>query len=99
MYNYAFETDVYKIWADMIAYGKSTKQLGTQQFCAFVGRRDGKSFVMDHDAIMAKYGSAMKMHRRLPPALASAMGDQIYIVTLQTQEEVDTYFCDLLEEQ
>ena len=99
MYNYAFETDVYKIWADMIAYGKSTKQLGAQQFCAFVGRRDGKSFVMDHDAIMAKYGSTMKMHRRLPPALASAMGDQIYIVTLQTQEEVDTYFRDLLEEQ
>ena len=99
MYNYAFETDVYKIWADMIAFGKSTKALGGSHFCAFVGRRDGKSFVMDHSAIMEKYGSRMKMHRRLPDALASAMGNEIYIVTLETQEEVDTYFRDLVEQK
>ncbi len=98
MYNYAFETDVYKIWADMIAFGKSTKALGNSHFCAFVGRRDGKNFVMDHTTIMEKYGSRMKMHRRLPPALASAMGDEIYIVNLETQEELDTYFQDLLEQ-
>lgn len=99
MYNFAYETDVYKIWADMIAFGKSTKELGNSHFCAFVGRRDGKSFVMDHNAIMEKYGTRMKMHRRLPPALASAMGDEIYIVTLETQEEVDAYFEELLEQK
>ena len=98
MYNFAYETDVYKIWADMIAFGESTKALGSSHFCAFVGRRDGKSFVMDHNAIMERYGSQMKMHRRLPPALASAMGDVIYIVTLETQEEVDAYFRELLEQ-
>ena len=85
--------------ADMIAFGKSTKELGNSHFCAFVGRRDGKSFVMDHNAIMEKYGTRMKMHRRLPPALASAMGDEIYIVTLETQEEVDAYFEELLEQK
>ena len=40
MYNFAYETDVYKIWADMIAFDYSTKPLGTQRFCAFIGRRD-----------------------------------------------------------
>ena len=98
MYNYAYETDVFKIWADMIAFNKSTKEIGNRHFCAFVGRRDGKKFVMDHNAIMEKYGSRMKINCRLPAALASAMGDQIYIVNVETQEELDTFFADLLAE-
>ena len=98
MYNYAYETDVFKIWADMIAFNKSTKEIGNRHFCAFVGRRDGKRFVMDHNAIMEKYGSNVKINCRLPAALASAMGDQIYIANVETQEELDTFFSDLLAE-
>ena len=98
MYNYAYETDVFKIWADMIAFNKSTKEIGNRHFCAFVGRRDGKKFVMDHNAVMEKYGSRMKINCRLPAALASAMGDQIYIVNVENQEELDTFFADLLAE-
>ncbi len=98
MYNFAYETDVYKIWADMIAFNKSTKPLGGRHNCAFVGRRDGKSFVMDHNAIMEKYGSKMKMTGRLPDALASAMGNVMYIANLDTDEELNTFFRDLLEQ-
>ncbi len=98
MYNFAYETDVYKIWADMIAFNKTEQSLGKRHHCAFVGRRDGKKFVMDHSAIMEKYGSRMKMHGRLPDALAGAMGNQMYIANLNTDEELDAYFKDLLEE-
>lgn len=98
MYNYAHETDVYKMYADMIAFNKNTKELGNSHFCAFVGRRDGKHFVMDHNAIMEKYGSRMKMNCRLPAALASAMGDQIYIINVESQEELNSFFSDLLAE-
>lgn len=98
MYNYAYETDVYKIWADMIAFNKSTKSLGNSHHCAFVGRRDGKTFVMDHGAIMEKYGSKMKMIGRIPDALSGAMGNQMYIANLDTDEELNQYFKDLLEQ-
>ena len=97
MYNFAYETDVYKIWADMIAFDESTKPLGNRHFCAFVGRRDGKSYAMDHDAIMAKYGSNMKMHGRIPDALSGAMANVMYVANLDTYEQVETYFKDLLE--
>ena len=96
MYNFAYETDVYKIWADMIAFGESTKPLGKRHFCAFVGRRDGKQYVMDHDAIMAKYGDKMKLQGRMPDALSGAMANVMYIVNLETKEELDQYFSDLL---
>ena len=98
MYDYAYETDVYKIWADMIAFGKITKPLGNRHYCAFVGRRDGKHFVMDDSAVTEKYGSRMKMRGRLPDALSGAMGNQMYIANFETEEEMNEFFRDLLQE-
>jgi len=98
MYDYAYETDVYKIWADMIAFGKITKPLGNRHYCAFVGRRDGKHFVMDDGAVTEKYGNRMKMRGRLPDALSGAMGNQMYIANFETEEEMNEFFRDLLQE-
>ena len=96
MYNYSCETDVYKIWADMIAFDRSTKPVGNRHYCAFCGRRDGKNFVMDHDAIMGKYGTNMKMWGRIPDALAGAMANQMYVANFDTEAEMQQYFRDLL---
>lgn len=96
MYNYAYETDVYKIWADMIAFNRSTKPLGNRHFCAFVGRRDEKSYQMDDSAIAAKYGNYLKMQGRIPDALAGAMGNQMYIACFDTEEQMNEYYRDLL---
>jgi len=97
MMNFANSTDVYKIWADMIAFDRSTVPGGAHAYCAFAGRRDGKNFVMDHDAIMAKYGHQMKMVERIPDALAGAMGNQMYVATFPTKEEMDAFYSDLLQ--
>ena len=94
MYNYSQETDVYKIWADMIAFDHSEKEVGEHQFCAFAGRRDGKDFKLDHDALMAKYGQHMRMVDRIPDALSGAMGNQMYVATFPTQEEMDQFYID-----
>ena len=97
MYNYAYETDVYKIWADMIAFDRSTKPLGTRRFCAFVGRRDAKSYKMGHDEIMRKYGICMKMQERVPDALSGAMGNQMYMATFDTEEQMNEFYADLTQ--
>ncbi|MGN0134470.1 MAG: acetyl-CoA carboxylase biotin carboxylase subunit family protein, partial [Anaerotignum sp.] len=70
MINFAHSTDVYKIWADMIAFDKSTKPEGEHNYCAYIGRRDGKDYMMDHNAVMAKYGANIKMAEPLPDALS-----------------------------
>ena len=97
MYDFAYETDVYKIWADMIAFGKNTlPQDRARHYCAFVGRRDGKNFIMDHNAVMEKYGSAMKMQGRIPEALSGAMANEMYVANCDTEEQMQQYFADLL---
>ena len=96
MINFAYSTNVYKIWADMIAFDSSMMPVGEHQYCAFAGRRDGKDFVLDHDALMAKYGHCMKMVERIPDALSGAMGNQMYVATFPTKEEMDAFYADAL---
>ena len=94
MINFAHSTNVYKIWADMIAYGSSLTPVGEHNFCAFVGRRDGKDFILNHDEMMAKYGHCMKMVDRIPEALSGAMGNQMYVANFATKEEMDAFYVD-----
>lgn len=99
MINYAHNTDVYKIWADMVAFDQSTKLVGEHGYCAFAGLRDGKNFVMSHDDIIAKYGSRIRMEERIPEVLSGAMGNQMYVATFKTKKELDGFFRDLLAEK
>lgn len=96
MINFAHNTNVYKIWADMIAFDRSTVPVGEHAFCAYAGRRDGKHFVLDHRAIMDKYGPRMKMVGRIPDVLSDAMGNQMYVATFPTREEMDAFYSDIL---
>lgn len=98
MFNFANSTDVYKIWADMVAFDRSTlsPEGRAHYYCCYCGRRDGKNFVMDHDAIMARYGSRIKMVQRIPKALSGAMADMMYLANLDTPEEKAQYYADLL---
>lgn len=99
LYDYAYETDVYKIWADMICFDRSTiPDDRPHHFCAFCGRRDGKHFVMDHEAILCKYGAAIKQHGRIPDALSGAMANQMYIAVFDTEEAMHAFYSDVLAE-
>ncbi len=97
MMNFANSTNVYKIWADMIAFDKSTEGTnGEHFFCAFAGLRDGKNFVMSHEDIMEKYGRNMKMVARIPDALSDAMGNQMYVANFSTQKQLEKFYSDVL---
>ena len=97
MMNFAHSTDVYKIWADMIAFDHSTKPVGSHQFCAFAGLRDDKHYVMSQEEVLEKYKDHMKMSGRIPDVLSNAMGNQFYIATFETEEEMNQFYKTVLE--
>ena len=97
MINFSRNTDVYKIWADMIAFNHSTVSEGRHAYCAFAGLRDNQEYVMSHEEIMDKYGASMKMVERIPDALSGAMGNQMYVATFDTSEEMHTFYHDILQ--
>ena len=99
MMNFANSTDVYKIWADMIAFDRSTKPLGEHYFCAFAGRRDGKPFALSHEELCWKYSDKLRMVERIPDALSGAMGNQMYLATFPTEEAMNAFYADSIREK
>ena len=96
--NFANSVDVYKIWADMIAYDSTLVPMnGQHYFCGFCGRRDGKNYKMSHDDIMREYGSKMKLAARTPAALSGAMADMMYVANYDTEEEMMNAFQKMCE--
>ena len=99
MMNYANSTDVYKIWADMIAFDHSTKPVGRHYFGAFAGRRDGKPFALSHEELCAKYAAQLRMVERVPDALSGAMSNQMYLGAFSTEEEMNAFYADVVRER
>ena len=92
MMDYAHNTDVYEIWAEMVAYNeRRLPDIGGDRFCAYASRRDIHKYVHTHEEIMEKYGDCMKMCERMPDVLSGAMGNQMYTAVLDTIEEVEAY--------
>ena len=95
MINYAHNISMFKIWADMIAFDRrTTPDPHDDYYCVFAGRRDNAQYVMDHQALLNKYGYAMMMSPRIAKALSGAMGDQAYIARFRTAEERDAFLFD-----
>ena len=92
MMNFAHSTDVFRIWADMVAFDESRTGQGEQYICAYVGRRDGRQHKHSHEEILAKYGWRIAMCQRMPDALASALGNMVYIARLDNDEAKEEFF-------
>ncbi len=97
MMNYANSTDVYKIWADMIAYDSTLVELGERYYCAYAGRRDGKRFFYSEQDIVDKYSKNLKTIDRIPEALSGAMGNTMYLATFKTKEEMDDFYSEIFK--
>ena len=97
MMNYAHSTDVFQIWADMVAFGERRKDFGEQFYCAYVGRRDVHSYKHSHQDIMQRYGDRISLCTRMSAALADDLGDQVYIARLPERRDIDEYFRYLTE--
>lgn len=92
MMNFAHSVDVYQIWAEMVADGKRlVPQPEKEYFCAYASRKDGKKYVHTHEEIMERYGSVMMMCERMPQMMVRTMGNQMYTVRLETEQQVSEF--------
>ena len=102
MMNFAHSTDVFQIWADMVAFDERHKAAGEQYFCAYASRRDCYSYVHSHEDIFAKYGPGIFsatdpalgicMCQRMPDALSDALGNQVYMARFSNKKDIQPFF-------
>ena len=95
MYNYANNTDVYQIWADMVAFGKIVNAplnaVLEKYFCVYVSRRDTRNYVHTHEEIIEKYNNQLVMYERMPDLYSAAMGNNMYTAKFLLKEDMDEF--------
>lgn len=92
MLNYANSTNVYRIWADMIAFDENRQKAYPERYyCAFAGRRDQKEYQHSHIEVLSRYRSNITLSDRLPEVLARGMGDQMYLAKFAEKDQVNEF--------
>lgn len=100
MMNYSHSTDVYRIWADMVCQRSSADaKNGPDRYCVFVGTKDRFDHTHSHDEILARYGDRITMCQRMPAVFYAAMGSQMYMALLDTEDDVREYVEFILDEE
>ena len=97
MMNYANSTDVYKIWADVLAYGSTELTCGEKYYCAYAGRRDGRDYALSESEVKEKYAASLKICERVPDVLSGAMGNHMFIAAFKTKKEMNDFYSEVLK--
>ena len=99
MMNFAHSTDVFQIWADMVAFDERRKGFGEQYYCAYASRRDSHRYKRSHQEVLSRYGSDLCMCDRMPDALSDALGNQVYIARFNSKADIDPFFRFVCEQE
>ena len=92
MMDFAHSTDVYRIYADMVAFDERRVPESEEHFyCVYASRKDGHTYARTHEEIMAEYGSRMMMQEEMPPMNWPQMGRYMYTARLKTFEEAQAF--------
>jgi len=97
MMNFAHDTDVFQIWADMVVYDEARKPQGEQYYCAYAARRDRYQYKHSHEDIMSRYRLDICMAERVPAALSDDLCDMAYIARFKDKKEIDAFFAFVCE--
>ncbi len=92
MMNFAHSTNVYQIYADMVAYDVRRQPEGPEHFyCVYASRKDGHVYSHTHEEIMARYGGNMVMQEEMPPMNWPQMGRYMYTAKLKNFEDAEEF--------
>ena len=91
MMNFAHNSDVYDIWAEMMVHDRasaSSLPKDADHWCLYYGRRDAHNYVHSPEDIRSRYGNRIAMNERIPAALAPDMGEYMYTLHAYSEEEL-----------
>ncbi len=85
--NYAYDTDVYTIWADSLIYDKCFMNSAFKHYITHIGRKNSIDYANDLNAIREKWANHIIEEMDVDPALANEMGNHAYLIRADSLEE------------
>lgn len=92
MINFSQSTDIFAVWADMVAFNEVRHTFdGPHSYCVFAGRRDADNYKRTHDEVKAYAGEHGRLFTYMNNAMSTTMGNEVCIATYDTMEEVQDF--------
>ncbi len=90
--NFANSTDVYKIYADVIAFDENRqKDEYKHYYTAVASRRDEFSYLHSDDELLEKYKNVVSHHGRYADIFSGAMGNRYFMAKFETLKQVEEF--------
>ena len=90
--NFANSSNVYQIYADVIAFDENRqKDENKHYYCAVASRKFGFNYFHSEQEVLDRYYGKVCNYGRYPDVLSGAMGNLFYMAKFDTLEEVEEY--------
>ena len=76
--NFAYDTDVYRLWADMVVKGAADGPKVGKYHAAYASRKDRLRYRHSHEDVLAAHGNKIMHHQRIEKVFSKAMGNYAY---------------------
>jgi len=90
--NFANSVDIYRIYADSMAFDKTYVDLNKDKFFAScASRRDGKEYFYSEDDILRTFKNQICWYGRYPDILSDCMGNVFYMAKFENLDDVELF--------
>ena len=90
--NFANSTDVYKIYADVMAFDENRqKDEFKHHYAACASRRDEFSYLHSDEELLEKYKNVICHHGRYAPIFSGAMGNRFFMAKFDSLKAMDEF--------
>ncbi len=86
MFNYAFDMDVYREWANVVVHGEFRTQANRNFHTLYVGRKDHLHYTSSHQTVLEDFKELICHHERINSVFTKAIGNTGYILRSATLE-------------
>jgi biotin carboxylase len=80
MFNYANDIDLYREWANLVAFNRFQTKYSRPYHCAYVGRRRTRQYRLSHAEVLHGYGALIPEHGPMSEVLSPALGHYAYLL-------------------
>ena len=88
MMNWAHGCDVYRVWAEMVAFDeRRDAEPDAGLCCAYAARRDGHAYAHTADEVLVRFADNMRLHERVPDALADDLGNEAFVALFDDERQ------------
>ncbi|MDF1554514.1 MAG: ATP-grasp domain-containing protein [Deferrisomatales bacterium] len=88
MFNYANDIDIYRQWAQVVAFNRFTAHYSRPYHCGYMGRKASKRYARSHAEVLRALGDGLVHHTPIDSIFRGAIGDYGYLVRSADLDEV-----------